>query len=94
MRNEKLILKIIEKCMRLNSLGQDSFFRFSGHVKSIDVEVCKKKWKDIDYSKYNDYEEAHLIYYRIHANAYTSDTKKLKEILEKLEEIEKEVRTR
>ena len=94
MRNEKLILKIIEKCMRLNSLGQDSFFRFSGHVKAIDVKVCKKKWKDIDYSKYNDYEEAHLIYYRIHANAYTSDTKKLKEIIEKLEAIEEEVRTR
>ena len=94
MRNEKLILKIIEKCMRLNTLGQDSFFRFHGHVKGIGVEVCKKKWKAIDYSKYNDYEEAHLIYYRIHADAYTSDTKKLKEIIEKLEAIEEEVRTR
>ena len=94
MRNEKLILKIIEKVMRLNALGQHSFFRFHGHVKIIDVEVCKKKWKNIDYSKYNDYEEAHLIYYRIHADAYTSDTKKLKEIIEKLEAIEEEVRAR
>lgn len=52
MRNEKLVIKIIEKCMKLNTLGQDSFFRFSGHVKGIDVQVCKKKWKDINMSKY------------------------------------------
>ena len=55
MRNEKLVIKIIEKCIKLNSLGQDSFFRFSGHVKEISIEVCKKKWKNIDMSKYKDY---------------------------------------
>ena len=92
MRNEKLVLKIIEKCMELNSLGQDSFFRFSGHVKEISVEVCKKKWKNIDMSKYKDYEEMHLANYRLYSSAYTSDTKKLKEIIEKLEAIEKEVK--
>ena len=42
MRNEKLVIKIIEKCTKLNTLGQDSFFRFSGHVKEISVAVCKK----------------------------------------------------
>ena len=91
MRNEKLVLKIIEKCIKLNSLGQDSFFIFSGHVKGIDVQVCKKKWKNIDMSKYKDYEEMHLANYRIYSSAYTSDTKKLKEIIEKLEAIEEEV---
>ena len=92
MRNEKLVLKIIEKCMKLNSLGQDSFFRFSGHVKGIDVEVYKGKWKNIDMSKYRDYEEMHLANYRLYSKAYTTDTKKLKEIIEKLEAIEKEVK--
>ncbi len=91
MRNEKLVLKIIEKCMKLNTLGQDSFFRFSGHVKGIDVQVCKKKWKNIDMHKYKDYEEMHLANYRLYENVYTSNTKKLKEIIEKLEAIEKEV---
>ena len=92
MRNEKLVIKIIEKCIKLNSLGQDSFFSFSGHVKGIDVQVCKKKWKNIDMSKYKDYEEMRLANYRLCSNAYTSDTKKLKEIIEKLEAIEEEVR--
>ena len=91
MRNEKLVLKIIEKCMKLNSLGQDSFFSFSGHVKEIDIHVCKEKWKNIVMSKYKNYEDMHLANYRLYSNAYTSDTKKLKEIIEKLEAIEEEV---
>ena len=77
--------------MELNNLGQDTFFRLAGHVQAIDVQVCKEKWEDIDMSKYRDYEEMHLANYRLYSKAYTSDTKKLKEIIEKLEAIEKEV---
>ena len=92
MENEKLLLEIFEKCMELNNLGQDTFFRFSGHVEEIVVEVFKGKWKEIDDNKYADYEEMFLANYRLQANAYATDTKKLKEIIEKLEAIEKEVK--
>ena len=85
MENEKLLLEIFEKCMELNNLGQDTFFRLAGHVQAIDVQVCKEKWEDIDMSKYKDYEEMHLANYRIYSSAYISDTNKLEKITNELD---------
>ena len=85
MRNEKLVLKIIEKCMELNNLGQDTFFRLAGHVQAIDVQVCKEKWEDINRRKYVDYDEMIFLNYSLYANAYISDTNKLEKITNELD---------
>lgn len=92
MRNESLVLKIFEKCMKLDSLGQDSFFSFSGHVKTVDVRVCNGKWKNIENPGRVEWDRDYDKLFRTrYYGEHTSDTKKLKEIIEKLEVIEKEV---
>ena len=75
MENEKLLLEIFEKCMELNNLGQDTFFRLAGDVQAIDVEVCKEKWED----------EMIFLNYGLYANSYISDTNKLEKITNELD---------
>ena len=87
MENENLLFKILDKCMQLNNLGQDTFFRLAGHVQAIDVQVCKEKWEDINRRKYVDYDEMIFLNYSLYANAYISDTNKLEEIINELDRL-------
>ena len=82
-----MLLSIMEKCLRINDLGYDSFCEYSGHVNAIWVKICRGKWQSKESGKETEY-----LYASNFVVANAKYIKKIKEILRELEVIEQELR--
>ncbi len=84
---KKILLEIMEYCLKINDLGYDTFCEYAGHVNAIWVRVCRRKWQSKESEKETEY-----LYTSAFVVANAKYIKDIKEILRELKLIESELR--